>query len=329
MQIWGSQADSMRIQKCVQQSTLIRETIWGISRNGGHLMRTSSHLLRLSSSTELRQLEAAQRNRKLLGLLFLVLLVTLSTTELHALKTPTTIALSVSPDSGSAGMVVTLTATVTSSGVPVFPGRVLFCEASAYHCTDNAIVGAAQLTANGTATIKKLLGAEGDRFFCAYFQGTTSVESSTSAPEFVTVTGKRGPTVTTITKSGGPSTYTLTATATGVGFRPLTGSLSFVDTFNPSHIWGVYLLDAMNAGTPQLSYSPLAIYDVAVFGFAQPQGLAVGDFNGDGLLDLITINGNEGYSSEFALLFGDPNNPGQFVSPPTRFPLDGPRNLLK
>ncbi|MGA3228271.1 MAG: hypothetical protein ABSC65_31210, partial [Acidobacteriaceae bacterium] len=52
------------------------------------------------------------------------------------------------------GSVVTLTATVTTGSTPVTPGQVNFCDATAKFCTDIHLLGTAQLTANGTATLK-------------------------------------------------------------------------------------------------------------------------------------------------------------------------------
>jgi len=54
----------------------------------------------------------------------------------------------------TSGRVVTLTATVTAAGTAVTSGQVNFCEATAKYCTDFHILGTAQLTGNGTATLK-------------------------------------------------------------------------------------------------------------------------------------------------------------------------------
>jgi hypothetical protein len=51
------------------------------------------------------------------------------------------------------GAVVTLTATVQSSGAVVTPGTVNFCDASVTYCTDIHLIGTAQLTNAGTATL--------------------------------------------------------------------------------------------------------------------------------------------------------------------------------
>src|SRR5436309_2596776 len=48
---------------------------------------------------------------------------------------------------------ITVTASVRSGGAPVSPGSVLFCDADAPICQDGAILGRAQLRANGTAVL--------------------------------------------------------------------------------------------------------------------------------------------------------------------------------
>jgi Bacterial Ig-like domain (group 3) len=64
-----------------------------------------------------------------------------------------------------------MTATVTASGVPVFPGLVNFCDATATYCTDIHIVGSAQLTSAGTAVFRFRPGA-GSHSYKAIFLGT-------------------------------------------------------------------------------------------------------------------------------------------------------------
>src|SRR5882757_1183286 len=69
-----------------------------------------------------------------------------------------TINLTVSPSSVSAGAPMTLTATVTSGGSPVVSGQVIFCDATAISCEGAAKLATAQLTADGTASAKVILG---------------------------------------------------------------------------------------------------------------------------------------------------------------------------
>lgn len=79
--------------------------------------------------------------------------------------------LAISPASVEIGSPVTLTATVSNSGTPVQHGLVMFCDAKAVRCQGLAVLGTAQLTRNGTATVKVTLGG-GLHAVNAVFQGT-------------------------------------------------------------------------------------------------------------------------------------------------------------
>src|SRR5277367_4689872 len=70
----------------------------------------------------------------------------------------TTTTLAITPDSSvAAGTAVTLTATVTRAGTPITAGSVTFCNAAA-SCPGPGVLGVAQVTSNGTATLKLILG---------------------------------------------------------------------------------------------------------------------------------------------------------------------------
>src|SRR3979490_1283592 len=105
----------------------------------------------------------------------------------------TTTALSVS-SGGSAvttvasGSVVTLTATVNSGTGPVTTGLVNFCDATATYCTDVHILGTAQLTSTGTATLRFVPGV-GSHSYKAVFVGTNTNGGSSSSASGLTVTG--------------------------------------------------------------------------------------------------------------------------------------------
>ena len=79
--------------------------------------------------------------------------------------------LAVSPASVEIGAPVSLTATVLNGGNPVQHGLVMFCDAKAVRCQGLAVLGTAQLTRNGTATMKITLGG-GLHAVNAVFQGT-------------------------------------------------------------------------------------------------------------------------------------------------------------
>jgi CSLREA domain-containing protein len=185
----------------------------------------------------------------------------------------------------SAGTVVTLTATVVSGSTPVTPGQVRFCDATAAHCEDSALLATAQLTAAGTATYKFRPGG-GSHTYQAVFAGTNSYAKSTStdATLTVTITG-RYPTATTIASSGLSGNYSLTATVVGTASRALspTGEVSFLDTTNGNTSLGTA---ALGLATPGENFATASTPSVG----ASPMSVTVGDFNGDGIMDLATAN---------------------------------------
>ena len=93
-----------------------------------------------------------------------------------------------------------------------------------------------------------------------------------------------GSTTTTINKSGAAGNYTLTGTVIGVrsGDAP-TGTVSFVDASNNNLSLGTA---ALGAATPGFS---LAVFTPPSTGVG-PNAIVVGDFNGDGKLDIATTN---------------------------------------
>jgi hypothetical protein len=174
--------------------------------------------------------------------------------------------------------VVTLTATVVSGSTPVTGGSVTFCDATAAHCTDIHILAQAQLTKTGSATFNFRPGI-GSHSYKAVFAGTpngaTAYAASTSSPVELTVSGL-APTTTTLSVTGNAGNYTLSSTVSGFGSDP-TGSVSFLDISN---------------GTPALGSAPLAASTVTFVNSSTPggngplAGIAVADFNGDGIPDL-------------------------------------------
>jgi hypothetical protein len=184
------------------------------------------------------------------------------------------------------GTVVALTATVTTSlsaGTPVTPGLVKFCDTAAAHCEDSALLGTAQLTTAGTATFKFRPGI-GNHTYSAIFAGTGSYTKSTSSAVALTVTGLY-PTATTIASSGSPGNYTLTATVVGLGSRTVgpMGEVSFLDTTNGNALLGTGVLGATTLGQNFMTGPTSGVG-------SGPRSVAVGDFNGDGILDMAVAN---------------------------------------
>jgi len=207
----------------------------------------------------------------------------------------------------AAGSVVTLTATVSSSGSHVTAGAVNFCDAAAAHCTDVHLLGTSQLTSSGKASIRFVPGI-GSHTYKAVFAGTSAYGLSASAASPLAVTGLY-PTATTIAQSGTVGHYTLTATVAGLGPVAPTGNVSFVDTSNSNAVLGTaalgagsYMLSLVTASTPAEGNGAAAI--------------AVADFNRDGKLDMAVANYG---GNNVTILLGD--GTGNFaatsISPPT------------
>jgi hypothetical protein len=186
----------------------------------------------------------------------------------------------------SAGTAVSLTASVTAGSTPVTPGIVKFCDATAAHCTDSHLLGTAQLKKDGTATLRFMPGI-GAHSYKAVFAGTSTYASSSSSTSSLTVNGTHSST-TSVAESGSTGSYSLTATVSGAsGPSAPGGSVSFLDTSNGNAILGTA---SLVAGTPLLNWKNSL--DLAAG--ADPQGVATGDFNGDGIADLAVANRNDG-----------------------------------
>jgi sugar lactone lactonase YvrE len=181
----------------------------------------------------------------------------------------------------ASGSVVTLTATVKAGAAAVTAGQVNFCDASAKYCTDIHVLGTAQLTSAGTATLKLRPGI-GSHSYKAVFAATKSDGGSSSADSALAVTGTVGPfaTTTSIAEAGSWGAYSLGATVTETGGTAApTGAVSFLDSNHGNAVLGT---GSLGAGTPGLSWvSPAA----SSADTAAPV-LVVGDFNGDGIPDV-------------------------------------------
>jgi hypothetical protein len=187
----------------------------------------------------------------------------------------------------TSGSVVTLTATVNAGSGVVTPGQVNFCDATANYCTDIHLLGTAQLTSAGTATLKFRPGV-GSHSYKAVFLGTPTTAASASANAALTVTAVTGagiqPSITSITPSGVQGNYTLTATVSSNGSVTPTGSVSFVDTSNANAVLATATLAPVVVNPGFASGSTVLgqlsnLFDIGDF----LSFVATGDFNGDGI----------------------------------------------
>jgi hypothetical protein len=205
------------------------------------------------------------------------------------------------------GSVVTLTATVMAGSTPITPGQVNFCDATAKFCTDIHLFGTAQLTANGTATLKFRPGF-GSHSYKAVLAEPAGLEPSASTASSLTVTASQGAgqlaTTTYLEASGVPNNFSLTATVPGNGKTLPTGMVSFVDASNGNAVLGTAALTS----EPGAGFAGSSLLSVS----SQSSGNTVltADFSGDGIPDLVIL-GNDNIS----LLLG--NGDGTFTAAPS------------
>lgn len=214
----------------------------------------------------------------------------------------------------TSGSVVTLTATVMTGSTPEIKGQVDFCDATVAYCTDIHLLGTAQLTSAGSATLKYVPGP-GSHSFKAVFIGTNSYATSASGTAKLTVT-RTGLYVSTTMVQPPPGMfgeYSLTSIVGGNGSTAPIGTVSFLDTTNGNAVLNTATLGAGTAGPNFLTSSYLTYV-------GHLQGIATGDFNGDGIPDLAVTN-DSGSSSAVTTLLG--NGDGTFTAAPTS-PATGP-----
>jgi hypothetical protein len=222
-----------------------------------------------------------------------------------AATSPTTTTLMVSPDGNvAAGTLVNLKASVSSTGKPVSPGLVLFCNADAAYCEDLNILGQAQLKGDGSASLNLILpiGLHNVR---ADFRGTKTHAASSSSSQSVTV-GIGYPTVTGINAVQSATQFTLKAVVTSFSPTFPAGSVLFRDTANNN----VPLAQGTLSPNPGLTYSPIP-NSITSYSLTSA---AVADMNGDGNLDQIALSAA---SNQATILFG--KGDGTFTAGP---PID-------
>lgn len=205
------------------------------------------------------------------------------------------------------GAKITLTASVKAGGTTITRGLVNFCDASATYCTDIHVLGSAQITSAGTATLN-LRPAPGSYRYKAEFVGTphTTIPygPSSSSTATLTVTGTFS-TATTFVAVGPPGDYSLYASMYGFAKSTTalaTGTASFVDSTTGNSILST-------ASMPNQLSGPGPIWlDLTNSSYAGTgaNSIVTADFNGDGNLDLaVAATSYDSETGAVTILLGD------------------------
>jgi trimeric autotransporter adhesin len=185
------------------------------------------------------------------------------------------------------GTVVTLTATVQVGATALTLGQVNFCDATAASCTDIHVLGTAQLTSAGTAVLPFRPGP-GNHSYKAVFLGTLAGATSSSAAVGLTV-GPRPPgpqTTYTVASVAGPDAtnmYALTASVGTKGATTPSGTVSFLNSNNANSPLGTATLAGAGSG-----FLDVPIPEPSGDGADALPIVAIGDFNGDGIPDIVS-----------------------------------------
>ena len=196
----------------------------------------------------------------------------------------TTTTLTIAPASTVAlGSAVTLSASVKNGSVSVINGVVRFCDTAVNtYCEDGAIIGTAQITSAGNASLHWIPSA-GVHSVQAFFGLQSKLANSGSSATTLTVTGVN-PTTPTIALSGGPGSYTLTSTLTGFGGTGRTGTLTFQNGVD--HVYTTLATFPVAGAAATLGFTRPALPATG----GTPSAIASGDFNNDGIADFAVAN---------------------------------------
>jgi hypothetical protein len=219
------------------------------------------------------------------------------------------------------GTVVTLTASVSAGTTLVTPGTVSFCDiALTGNCAGVALVGRAQLTPSGTASIRLALSV-GAHSLQARFVGTSAYKTSTSTTSAVTVEGTSPyATATAIssTPSSGSGTYNLTAVVTGDAAATLAAPSGAINFFNVSNTTAVLAAAPLTGGVTATGAN-FAREQILPASFSD--SIKSADLNGDGKTDLLFTNPITSINS-LTIELG--NGDGTFQAP-LSVPVGGPQ----
>jgi sugar lactone lactonase YvrE len=213
--------------------------------------------------------------------------------------------LSVTPASGPQGQVITMTAAVSQQN-----GSVTFLDGTRALGTVQ-MVGAnpASGFTTGTATLKMILAA-GTHSITAAYNGTGNYilpSKSAAQPVSITAIPEQSITSETVQKTPWQGLYNdFTANIFGFGTALPTGQVVFTDTTSGAALGTLPVVGGGQAFQPQQTVTTNSQF--------QPTSVLVGDFNGDGIPDLVSLDVHSGGGLAWVQL-GDPAHPGQYLAP--------------
>jgi subtilase family serine protease len=200
-----------------------------------------------------------------------------------------TIALAATPAAPALDSTVTLTATVTTGGIPATAGTVEFYDGA-------NLIGTAQVAGSaaasghttGTATLTMMLGPGSHSFTTTYMGILAAPTAVNSTPVSLTVSGSllSSLMIAAAPNASNSADFDLTGTVTGYGFATPGATVDFTETSVVTDL-GSASVDPKTAAHTLTQPSLMSNGDST--GSSPAQALLV-DLNGDGILDMATPN---------------------------------------